>query len=268
MLKNYTVRMEKVNVENYQKYIKYMYDNEHKNHLNTKIIKLDNDKNDVEDKIINTRNLINENENYKIKNKKAGRKIKTIFFSYTFNLPKNYSNASEEDLKNINKRILQSAAVFLQSIDENFEENEIEEYIMNCISSIHNQENNHLHVLFPTLTPSGKNLRRISQRNFLRMNKLMFTEIVDKVLKKDIKQYKTENISQYEIDLQRLIGELENDIKNMSNEKNIKFFNTMITYAKRVLNNKEDEKSLIHLNNRISKLNKSKSKKKYKQINI
>ena len=268
MLKNYTVKMKKVNVSEYQKYIKYMFDNEHKNHLNTEIVKMKNDNDNVEDKIIKARNLINANENYKIKQKKGGRKIKTIFFSYTYNIPKSYANITENQMQEILEKVLKASILFLQSIDENFEKDEINEYYKNCISSIHMQENNHFHLQYPTIFPSGKNSRKISQRNFLRMNKLIFTEAVDNVLKKDIKQYETQNVSQYEVDIKKLVLDLENEIKKTTNPKNKKYFETMITYANRILKNKNDTKSLNNLNTRITKVNKQKKKKVFNTISM
>ena len=268
MIKNYVVKMKKVGVSDYQKYIKYMFDEDHKNHLNTEIVKSKNDNNNIEDKIISGRNLINENENYKIRNKKAGRKIKTLYFSYTYNLPKKYENITKEQMQEILESVLKKSITFLQSIDENFEESEMKEYYKNCISSIHSQENNHFHLLYPTIFPSGKNSRRISQRNFLRMNKIIFTETVDNILKKDIKQYESENVTQYEVDIKKLINELNLLNEKQTNEKNKKFISTTIIYLQRFLKSKgEDKKSLNLANVRIEKMNK-KRKNKFKTIKM
>jgi len=184
MLKNYTVIVKNVKVKKTETLINYLNNNKHKNHTkkNTEIFELGNQKEflDIEEK-----KLFKNEENY-ILNGKGGRRLKVINKSFTFNLPSSYKNiTSVEQCKKIDE-ILKKQIIKIYS-DFGVEISKDELY-----SVLHYQDNPHIHLILPYLNKKGETIRQIKPKGFTSRLKVLFNQVVDKVLETDIKEYKNQ----------------------------------------------------------------------------
>lgn len=254
MLKNYVVKVANVEVGEQNKIIKYLVNREHKNHKNTVINSTDN----ALDYQTNLLNKIHTNEVNYLKNKKGGRKLKRIAKSFTFNLPKNY-DCSLNEIKLIDELIKSKLAKSISDIG-------IELNIMDIFSASHYQENKHIHLILPTVDNNGKNVRYFNTPTFLTEIKVIFTEIVDKVLEKNIENVSVCSTEQTEhnqeiIKLRHLIRDYQAYIHNETmSDKALKFMKNAIIKIERIIENADDEISpeqIEKVNKDLLKINKS-----------
>lgn len=185
MLKNYTVIVKNVLIEKRENLLKYLNDENHKNHTKkeTNIFELSNRE---KFKKITDDKLKRNAENYS-KNKKGGKRLKRVAKSFTFNLPKNYKSlASVEQCKKIDeklkKEIIKIYATFGIEIDNN-----------ELYSVLHHQDNPHIHLIVPYLDKNGHVVREINAKGFTSRLKVLFSQVVDKVLETNINNYKKLN---------------------------------------------------------------------------
>lgn len=177
MLKNYTVKVKNVKKVALRNYINYLNSEKHQNHTETKIFNENNDINYYKNEIFK---FSNNEENYKL-NGKGGRKCSIISKSITFNIPP-YYKCSQTQLNTIKKDILTSIVML-------YSQNGIEISYNDLYAVIHDQNNPHIHLLVPTLTQSGENIRFITRKLFILELKKIFTKTVDKVLNVSYRDY-------------------------------------------------------------------------------
>ena len=256
-IRNYTVIQKNVKVGEENKLLNYLLSDTHKNHLDT-IIHCDNSPTDYSD-LLFLRKQAND-FNY-MKNKKGGRKLKDIAKSITFNIPPDFKSTAE-DLKIILNEIK-------SSLDNYFHNNDINLNYEDMFSVIHEQSNNHIHMVLPMLDANGKNIRRFKEPSFLIELKIIFTEAVDKHFNKNVKEYqqltaeeRKHNATRKE--LERLKREYQHIINTDTqlNEKTIKYLKNEIIKIERLLNNSEDtiQAEMINMiNKNLDKLNRAQS---------
>jgi hypothetical protein len=235
MLKNYTVRIKNVKCEKVSQILKYLNDNEHKNHTkkNTEIFELSNLE---EFKKLNQMKIKKNESNYKL-NGKGGRKLSISNKSLTFNLPNEY-NCSIEQLKEINT-LLNSEIIKL------YKTYKFDIAIDEIYSVIHYQDNAHIHTLLPYLDNNGEVIRAIKSKNFLTELKLRFTISVDKILGTDFKAYKPLNKEQKEHNrVVAYLEELKAFYTHYLSLEDSKYYKNQIINIERVL--KDNPKELNH----------------------
>ena len=253
-IRNYVVKQKNVKIEKSGTIIRYMLNEEHKNHKNTKILCEDNSDN-FQDLLVDRLHL--NNINY-MKNRKGGRKLKDIAKSLTFNVPPAF-NISEEDIKKVLDLIKKRMTELFDKFDIDLDESDL-------FSAVHIQDNSHIHLLLPMLDKQGKNIRMFKEPSFLIQLKILFTESVDMVCKKDIKEYKP--LTEEEQAHNEAIREL-NIMKNSyilvkstipaDKAKAVKFIDNEIIKINRALKaDKIDNDYLSKLNNQADKVNASK----------
>jgi len=179
MLKNYTVIIKNVKIGQQDKIIKYLENETHKNHMNTKIIC----ENEVEIFRESLLDKLHENNKNYIRNKKGGRPPKRVAKSLTFNIPPVYK-ATEEQSKEISKELILRLLELFKSFNIELDEQDL-------FMAIHYQDNPHIHLLLPVFNRLGVNIRRFNFPSFTTQLKLIFTESVDKILKTDIAEIPT-----------------------------------------------------------------------------
>lgn len=201
-LKNYIVKMRNVNFDGIKRYIDYLHNENHKNHIDKSlIINLNNIS--AENSIRNIIDLKNENEKNYVLNGKGGKKLKRAFKSLTFNIPKSFKY-SQEDFQKIGNDLQSKIIEYIEN-KENIKMDK------NSFVNIgHLQENGHFHLLIPTLDENGNNVRYLNHKHFLNVTKVLFIDIVDKQLKTNIKDYE---INQHTEENQK-----EDYIQNKENE--------------------------------------------------
>ena len=265
MLKSYIVKTKNIMVGNQNKIINYMINSEHINHKDTNIICGDN-VNEFKEYLLGR--LHHNQMNYAL-NKKGGKPLKRIAKSLTFNIPKSFESSNEQLLeidRNIKSRIIELCQGY--DIDLNVE---------NLFSAIHQQDNNHIHMILPMIDNKGINARQFNTPSFQTELKVIFTQVVDKVLDKDFNQYKlpTKEIVEHnevEIELKKLLNDYEYILTSedfTEQERAATFLKTQITNIKRLL--KKDEEinhiDLDKINKNIHKVNTSEHiQKELKQI--
>lgn len=233
-LKNYVVKCKNVNYDSFVKYINYLYSNDTKSHSNTNIINIENKTKEIF--ISDIIDLKAQNEKNYILNGKGGKKLQRIFKSLTFNIPKEYECNSQQ-LESIGEQLNEMIINHLKTMHISIDKKHL-------LSVGHNQSNNHIHTLIPTLNAFGENIRYLNEKKFTNILKVHFSDIVDNELKKDIKKYKVEKSKEeYQIEKetiikndfinQKTINELEALKKTFLKEKNITYINTTITLIKR-----------------------------------
>ena len=181
MIKNYTVIIKNVKTTGLKKLLNYFNSEGHKNHKknNTKIVEYGS-----QDKFekLNNEKIQKNTENY-IKNKKGGRKLSIIGKSLTFNLPKSYSKIADiSKCGEINKMLIRGIMSEYKKFGIEIEENEI-------YSVLHHQDNPHFHFILPYLDSNGNTIREIKPKGFTSRMKILFSQVVDKVLETNIKNY-------------------------------------------------------------------------------
>lgn len=177
MLKNYTVKIKNVKKVALKNYISYLNNQEHKNHYSTSIYNENNDINFFNNELFK---FSNNEEKYKL-NGKGGRKCSIISKSLTFNIPP-YYKINIEQARTIKKELL-------TNIISIYSKNGISISYNDLYAVIHYQENTHLHLLIPTLSQEGENLRFLTRKVFLLELKKIFTKTVDSVLKTSYRDY-------------------------------------------------------------------------------
>lgn len=178
-LKNYVVKAKNIAYESNTKYINYLLSTKTKSHEKTKIINVNETK--KEDLIASIFDLKYNNEKNYILNGKGGQKLKNIFKSLTLNIPKSYK--VEE------KQMLEIAKEFQKTFLKYLEANKIILKPNTLFNVIHLQDNPHFHFLIPTIDLNGNNIRLLTNKSFILQTKVLFSEIVDKVLDKKIENY-------------------------------------------------------------------------------
>ena len=222
-MKTYTTIIEKVNgEEGVINFVKYLQNEKHKNHKNTKIELLNNDY------IKFAHHVILEEQSLEIKKrmaKKGGRPSSEYCKSFTFNIPPIYKDLiTKSKLQSLNTQIIKNIATYLK-ID-------YEEIERKSLSVLHRQENTHIHFVLATVLKNKKN-REIKSKAFLNFVKTIFTQQVDQILETSIKKYETTTTKPKvykQMDpkqLEKLESELDNlktllqaqkALKNLSNE--------------------------------------------------
>lgn len=262
-LNNYVVKVKNVNYDSFVKYVNYLYSEDSKSHSNTDIINIEDKSKEIF--ISDIIDLKSQNEKNYILNGKGGKKLKRIFKSLTFNIPKDYQCNSQQ-LENIGEKLNEMIIEHLKTMNITIDKRHL-------LSVGHNQSNSHIHTLIPTLNHLGENIRYLNEKKFTNIMKVYFSEIVDYELNKDLKKYKpkkTKEDIQKEKDVksnekvkedfinQITINELNELMKSSSNEKNIKYLKTTITLIERMdkekrLSTKYSQK--MNIEKRMKKIN-------------
>lgn len=178
-LKNYVVKAKWVAFDSSSKYINYLLSTTTKSHSNTKIININETK--KEDLISSIFDLKYKNEKKYILNAKGGKKLKNIFKSLTLNIPESYE-VSEENLKKISSTFEKDFLDFLNAKNIQIDPKSL-------FNVAHLQTNSHFHFLIPTIDLKGNNIRLLVDKSFLLQIKVMFSNVVDKVLETKIENY-------------------------------------------------------------------------------
>jgi hypothetical protein len=199
-LGTYFCKIENINKNELRQYMDYLLNDDHDNHDTTEILGNSMDGVEIEEYLIRNEMKIKTNdENYK-----KGVKLKVSDKSLTLNIPPTYA-ASESHLKTIQKEML-------TFINELYLDNTLDgskDMSKDIFTNIHNQENQHINFTLPYLDNEGKTIRMIkSKRYFFQKIAKQFTKVVDKVLDKNIKEYKT----QVEIDLIAILSDFSTSL--------------------------------------------------------
>jgi len=268
MLKNYTVKIKNVIVGKQNKMIDYLTNDKHKNHKQTTI------KNVTEIDEENYKRIllqkVHQQELAYLKNAKGGRKLKRIAKSITFNLPKGYEATAEQVIE-INLKLLEAFKILFEGHSIELDKNDL-------FSIIHYEEEkqDHVNFILPMIDNNGKNIRHFNTPAFTKQIKVLFTEIVDNVLKTDIKAYKTLTPEQQEHnsrlrDIERLKADYEAMLLTDLNPKAISFIQNEIVKINRTLKNNEPETIqdyMAQLNKSVEKVNKAKNTGTVKPLTI
>lgn len=226
-MKTYTTIIEKVSGEDgVINFLKYLENDKHKNHKNTKIELLQNDYKKFALTVLSEEQILSVKRKL---DKKGGRPSSEFCKSFTFNIPPLYKDLiSKNKLQVINTKILKAISEYLK-ID-------YEEIERKSLSVLHKQENTHIHFVLATILKKDKKLqknREIKSKAFLNFVKQVFTQSVDSVLETNIKKYETTTTKPKiykQMDPkqeEKLVSELENlktlieaqkGLKNLSNE--------------------------------------------------
>ena len=254
MLKNYTVIIKNVAVGKTETLINYLKNDTHKNHTKhqTKIFAAGNEKEFLE---IEKNKIFKNKENY-ILNAKGGKKLKVINKSLTFNLPKNYKSVcSQEQIKKINE-------ILLRQIKKIYADFGVEIDISEMFSVIHYQNNPHIHLILPYLNKKGETIRQIKPKGFTSRLKVLFSQITDKVLETNIKQYKKSdseqnNNTKVKIDLENIKIWYQNLIRIDGTETT--YYKNQIKSIKRMLEDienvsNEDINKIVKNTNKVKNL--------------
>lgn len=262
-LKTYVVKVKNIHKEKLVRYIKYLNNESHRNHKkhNTQIFSkpsnnfIQREKYKVE---ANTRKYI--------KIKKGGRKLKISNKSFTFNIPNKYS-VSAEQVKEIQKKLNEVIIDLYKSYNCSISE-------LDLYSSIHYQQNSHIHYILPYLDTEGNTLRFTLNKSFTTQLKVLFTDIVDEQLNKNISNYKTK--SKEELEEEKYIRELvelksvlSNYLKYQTGDKQRTYFKSQIISIDRILKTNDllkEQDKLKRLNSNINKINKHNPNMKIKNI--
>jgi len=185
MIKNYTVIIKNVRTTGLKKLLNYFNNDSHKNHTKngTQIVEYGS-----QDKFekLNNEKIFQNAENY-IKNKKGGRKLSIVGKSLTFNLPKSYREIADiSKCEKINKMLVRGIMSEYQKFNVEIGEDEI-------YSVLHHQDNPHFHLIIPYLDKNGNTIREIKPKGFTSRMKILFSQVVDRVLETDIKKYEKLN---------------------------------------------------------------------------
>lgn len=251
-LKNYVVIAENVSIERQSNMIDYLFNEKHSNHKNTKIIA----ETTKDSYITHLTKLKHKNELNYISNAKGGKKLKRIAKSLTFNPPKDY-NLTEQQIKDIVKELK-------RLLSEEFKAKEIELTETDLLFVAHIQKNSHIHALIPTLDKNGRNIREINAKSFITSLKVLFTQSVDKILSKNIEDYKIEaNNKEDRIinDLERLKADYETLMQKVT-DKSKKYLSNQVKiidrYKMHIQENKViNQLQIEKLNTNIEKVNKA-----------
>lgn len=262
-LKTYVVKVKNIHKEKFVRYIKYLNNESHKNHKkhNTKIFSkpsgnfIQREKYKVE---ANTRKYI--------KIKKGGRKLKISNKSFTFNIPNKYS-VSVEQVKEIQKKLNKTIIDLYKSYNCSISE-------LDLYNSIHYQQNPHIHYILPYLDTNGNTLRFILNKSFTTQLKVLFTDIVDTQLNKNINKYQTKpkeelEEEKYIRELVELKTVLSNYMKYQVEDKQRIYFKSQIVSIDRILKTNDllkQQDKLKRLNGNIQKINRHNPNMKLKNL--
>ena len=258
MLKNYTVKIQNVEVGKQNKLLSYLTDTRHKNHINSSIINATEV--DEENYKLNLLKKLHQQELSYMKNAKGGRKLKRIAKTMIFNLPKDYE-ATAEQLKIINLKLLEGFKNLFEGLSIDLTEKDI-------FSVIHaeKEKQDHWHFILPMLDNNGKNIRHFNSPAFAKKVKVLFTEIVDATLNTDIKHYvpltpEQQEHNAYLQDLERLKSDYTRMLSDSSiTEKASNFIRNEIIKIDRTLKNNTPETIkdyMATINKGVAKVNKS-----------
>jgi len=235
MIKNYTVIIKNVRTTGLKKLLNYFNNDSHKNHTkhNTKIVEYGSQEKYEK---LNNEKIQKNTKNY-IENKKGGRKLSILGKSLTFNLPKNYREISNlEKCAEINKMLIRGIMSEYKKFGIEIEKNEI-------YSVLHHQDNPHFHFILPYLDSNGNTIREIKPKGFTSRMKILFSQVVDKVLETDIKNYEKLNQGDNEKNMVRMnLDAMKNWYETLirMDGKETKYYTNQIVAINRLLKGQEE----------------------------
>ena len=257
MLKNYTVIVKNVDKDKHKQLLRYLNNDTHKNHKKkqTEIYELSNA--EQFEKITNDKLKKNE-ENYfnpNVGKHRGGRKLKVVNKSFTFNLPKSYKEiATVEKCKEID-------SILKIEIIKIFKLLGIEIDATELYSVLHHQDNPHIHLIIPYLDKHGNTIRDIKPKGFTSRLKVLFSQVVDKVLDTEIKQYeKLDNTDNSNNKMRLALEEIKSWYETIIRIDGVetKFYKNQIISINRLLNENQ-EATQEQVNKIITNMNKAKS---------
>lgn len=179
---NYIVRIKNVKVDRLKTLLKYLNNENHKNHTkkSTEIYELSNREDFVK---ISSKKIVKNKEEY-VKNKKGGRPLKVLGKSLTFNIPPSFDFDLEKS-----KLIYEDLINGLVEIYQNLSNDKYDIDVNEIYGVLHKQENPHYHILIPYLTRNGETIRDIKPKAFNSELKLLWNKVMEKHYGVSIKDY-------------------------------------------------------------------------------
>lgn len=233
MLKNYTTRIRNIKVGKLQQFLKYLENDNHKNHTkhNTKIQRFG----DLE-KLAKIENEMIEANMQNRKNRpknKMGKKLKVSNKSLTFNLPVGYE-VNFTQMQEINR-------LLILNIQKHYKENGFNISKERMVSVCHLQENSHLHTILPYLDNEGNPMRFVKSKKFTLQLKFLFTHITDSVLKTNYKDYKP--LTKPQAEHNKVIDQLEELKAWYESMEETKYYKNQIIAIERLIKANPKEKT-------------------------